>query len=91
MRLVQGDNNPGQLASALAKAASVDPVGQPIRDRPGQQLRGRVDAGERGLVVEVAVVEVGEDRAQLVGGPADVDDDPVGVELRRAGRSRRRR
>ena len=58
----------------------MDPVGQPVGDDLGQRLGGGVDAGERRLVVEVAVAQLAEDRVQLLGGPADVDHDVVGVQ-----------
>ena len=57
------------------------PLGEPVGDRPGQHLGGRVHAREGRLVVEVAVVQLADDRAQLLGGPADVDDDAVRVEF----------
>src|SRR3712207_9000126 len=47
---------------------------------------GRVHAGEGGVVVQVAVVEVGQHGAELPGGQADVDDDAVGIEVSTAER-----
>ena len=46
-----------------------------------EELRRRVLAAERRLVVEVAEVQRGEHFAQASLGAADVDDDAVGVEL----------
>src|SRR6478752_3120885 len=43
--------------------------------------RRAVHAGERRVVVEVGVVELGNDGVQLLRGPADVDHDAVGVEV----------
>ena len=43
----------------------MDPFGQPVGDQPGQHLGGGVPPGERRLLVEVAVVEVGEHGVQL--------------------------
>ena len=50
-------------------------------DHEREELRRRVAAAERGLVVEVAEVQRGEHVAQRVARAADVDDDAVGVEL----------
>src|SRR5262245_62960499 len=46
-----------------------------------EELRGRVAALERRLVVEVAKIQRRKHGAQGVGRTADVDDDAVGVEL----------
>ena len=76
---MQGHGEPGQLSRAVTEGAVTDPFGEPVRDEPGQHLRRGVAAGERGLVVEVAVVEICEHAVQLRGGPPDVDHDAVGV------------
>ena len=73
---------PVELAGGLAERAGVHPLGQPVGDHPGQRLGRGVHAGERGLVVEVAVVELGQHGVQLLGRPADVDHDVVGVQRR---------
>ena len=58
------------------------PLGEPIRDHPGERLGGGVHAREGGLVVEVAVGELGQHGVQLLGRATDVDHDVVGVERR---------
>ena len=58
------------------------PLGESIGDHLGQRLGGGVHAGERGLVVEVAVAQLADDGVQLLGRPPDVDHDVVGVESR---------
>ena len=47
--------------------------------------------GEGGVVVEVAVAELADDGGEGVGGPADVDDEAVGIERRCPEAWRRRR
>ena len=83
VRLVQRDLDPGQPARGRAELAGVDPLGEAVGDHLGQCLGGGVDAGERRLVVEVAVAQLADDRVQLLGGPPDVDHDVVGVEASR--------
>ena len=72
--------SPSSVASAVAQRAGVHPVREPVGDHPGERLGGGVHARERGLVVEVAVGELGQHRVQLLGRAADVDHDVVGVE-----------
>jgi hypothetical protein len=48
---------------------------------PGEHLGGGIDAGEVRNVVEVPVGERPHDLVQGGGRQADVDDDPVGVEV----------
>ena len=81
VRLVQGDDEPVELPRGVAQRAGVDPVGEPVGDHLGQRLGGGVHPGEVGLVVEVAVGQLAEHGVQLLGRPADVDDDVVGVEV----------
>ena len=65
----------------LAERAGLHPLGQPVGDEPRQQLGRGVPAGERRLLVEVAVVQLAQHRAQLGRGRADVDDQVVRVQL----------
>jgi len=76
----------GELVGPRAEGTGVQPVGQPVRDDPGEHLGGGVHPGERRVVVEVAVGQRTDDGVQLVGRPPDVDDDPVVVEPRPAER-----
>ena len=82
MRLVQRDDQAVEVPSALAQGAGVHPVGEAIRDDPGERLGGGVHAGKCGLVVEVAVGELSQQLVQLLGRTTDVDHDVVGVEVR---------
>ena len=75
-------DQPVEPASAVAEGAGRDPVRQPVGDDLGERFGGGVHPGERALVVEVAVGELGEHGVQLLGRATDVDDDVVGVELR---------
>ncbi|GAA3292861.1 hypothetical protein GCM10020295_13230 [Streptomyces cinereospinus] len=71
-------------ASPLAPSpqrAPVHAVGEPVGDHLRQELGGGVGPGEAGLVVEVAVVQLGDDGAQFPRGQSDVDDDVVVVQL----------
>ena len=81
MRLVQGDRHAVQVLCTTAELTGVQPVDEPVGDDLGQPLGRRVLAGERLLVVEVAVAErahdLGEGRSRL----ADVDDEAVGVQV----------
>ena len=72
---------PARPRAPSPSAPACTRVGEPVGDDLGQELRGGVDAGEVGLVVEVAVVELAHHRAQFLGGQADVDDDVVVVQL----------
>ena len=72
---------PGEAAGALAEGARLDALGEPVGDDLGQELRRGVDAGEVGLVVEVAVVQLADDGAEFLRGQSDVDDDVVVVQL----------
>ena len=83
MRLVQRDDQPVELPGGVAQGAPVHALRESIRDHPGERLRRGVHAREGRLVVEVAVVELGQDGVQLLGRSADVDDDAVGVEVAR--------
>src|SRR4029450_10090554 len=65
----------------VAQGAGMRALGKPVCDHPGEGFRGRVDSLERGLVVEVPEVQLGEDGAQGLRGPADVDDNAVLIEL----------
>ena len=56
-------------------------LGEPVGDDLGQELRGGVDAGEVGLVVEVAVVQLADHGPEFLCGQSDVDDDVVVVQL----------
>ena len=78
---MQGDRDPGESPRALAQRAGVYPFGEAVGDHLGESLGRRVHAGERGLVVEVAVVEPGQHGVQLLRGQPDVHHDVVGVEV----------
>ena len=71
-----------ELPGGVAQGAGVHPFGESICDHPGERLGGGVHARERGLVVEVAVGELGQHCVQLLGRATDVDHDVVGVEGR---------
>jgi hypothetical protein len=62
--------------------AALHALGEPVGNEASEHLGRAVLAGQGRLVVEVAVVERAEHTMQLLGGPADVDEDPVCVELR---------
>src|SRR6478672_12387905 len=80
MRFVQRDGEMCKTAAGAAEGTRMHSAGQPVCDLPGQRLGGGVPSGEGGFVVQVAVAEVGDHGLELFGGPADVDDDAVGVE-----------
>src|SRR5690606_29911942 len=58
-----------------------DPRGYSLENLAREELRGGVDAGERGYFVEVAIVQVGEHRSEQLAGQPDVDHHAVGIEL----------
>ena len=64
----------------LAQIARAHPVGEAVRDDLRERLGRRVHAREGGLVVKVAIGELGQHLVQYVGRPTDIDDDVVGVE-----------
>jgi hypothetical protein len=76
-------------AGALAEVAGVDAGGEAVGDDLREELRGRVDAGEGGVLVEVAVAQVVEDRAERRRRQPDVDDDVVRVQVGPSERGRR--
>src|SRR5690606_11361526 len=80
VRLVERHLHGLEAFRALAEIAARDPRRDALMDRLREELRRRVLAGERGLVVEIAVVQLREHRTQRFARGADVDDDAVRVE-----------
>jgi hypothetical protein len=60
----------------------VHPFCDSICDRPRERLGGGVHAREPGLIVEVAVRELGHHSVQQLGSSADVHHESVGIEVR---------
>ena len=82
MGFVQRDDEPVELPGGVTEGAGMRTLREPIRDQPGERLRRGVHAREGRLVVEISIVELRHDGAQLLGRSTDVDHDAVGVELR---------
>src|ERR1700759_2744076 len=84
VRLAQGHRDPGRPTRGVpepAAPAARDRAGEPVRDQPREDLGGCVAPRELRHLVKIAVVEVRQDATQLLGGPADIHHDVVGVEL----------
>jgi hypothetical protein len=59
VRFVQRDDQPVELTSRVTQGAGVHPFRESICDHPGERLGGGVHVREIGVVVEVAVAELG--------------------------------
>ncbi len=81
MGLVECDGDRIDAVSTLTQSALGNPLRELVGDVLREPLRGRVDARELRFFVEIAVVEHGQDLAQLLRGESDVDNDVVRIEL----------
>ena len=72
---------PASSRAPVAEVARRGPLGQPVGDHRARTSVVVLTPGERGLVVQVAQVELADDGVQLLAGRRDVDHDVVGVQL----------
>src|SRR5689334_16773237 len=81
VRLVQRNAQARESTRVRAELARRDLGRDALVNDESEELRRRVAAFERRLVVEIAEVQRCEHGMQGVGRAADVDDDAVGIEL----------
>ena len=74
MRLVQRDHEGVEITRGLGPGAGEQELGKSIRDQPREHLGRRVHPRQGGLVVEVAVGELGQHHAQRLHGATYVVD-----------------
>src|SRR5215475_12954966 len=82
MRLMQSNAHRSDRRGRSAEPALANCPGEPLKDRMREKFRGGVAGRELGLLIEVPVVERGQDLVQCRAGKADVHDDTILIQPR---------
>ena len=70
-----------EFDAAAEALAAADHVPHAIKDHAGQVLRGGVATGEGRYLNQIAVVDIRKQRAQGLGGEADIHDQAIAVQI----------